>query len=188
MQILTERLLIRPYRAEDAPHLHEAVQTSLGSVGRWLPWCHAGYSLDDARQWIARCEAAQEQGSAYDLGVFLHDSGDFCGSVAINQIDPAVGCGNIGYWIRQDQQGQGLASEAARAIIIFGLRDLGLKRMEIVVAVGNQPSQRLAERLGATFEGVSRDRLQLGDRPADAWVYVISGDIPPTLSPQATPR
>lgn len=164
MPLLTDRLLIRSYRIEDAPHLHEAVHLSLDSVGRWLPWCHSGYSIDDAHQWIARCQAAQAQGSAYDLGVFLRDSGRLCGSVAINQIDRSASRGQIGYWIRQDLQGQGLASEAVRRIIRFGLVEQGLQRLVILVAVGNGPSQRVAARVGARFEGITRQPPPLGDR------------------------
>lgn len=173
MLIQTERLIIRTYAAEDAPALHQAAQASINTVGRWLPWCNASYSLAAAESWIAHCQCAQENRSAFDLGIFLRGSGTFCGSVAINQADYGAGCGNIGYWLHTDQRGYGLASEAVRAIIPFGFDELGLKRLEIVVAVGNETSRRVAERTGAQLEGIAPARLPQHDGLADAWVYSL---------------
>ncbi|SDI92929.1 Protein N-acetyltransferase, RimJ/RimL family [Pseudomonas flavescens] len=177
MLIHTERLLIRSYVAEDAPALHEAAQASINTVGRWLPWCDTNYSLAVAESWIAHCQRAQENSSAFNLGIFLRESGQLCGSVAINQVDYGAGCGKIGYWLHQDKQGYGLASEAVRAIIPFGFDELGLTRLEIVVALGNEASRRVAERVGAQREGIVPERLPLPGGIADAWVYSLDRKI-----------
>lgn len=173
MHIHSERLLIRPYTPDDAVALHQAAQASIDTVGRWLPWCNSDYSLEVARDWIEHCRLAQERRSAFDLGMFLRESGQFCGSVAINQTDHGAGCGNIGYWLHQGMQGRGLASEAVRAIIPFGFAELGLQRLEIVVAIGNDASRRVAERVGARYEGIALGRLPLSERVSDAWVYAL---------------
>jgi len=169
----TERLHIRPYRPADAEALVEAVRESLDSVGRWLPWCHPGYSLAEALDWIARCEQAIARSEAYDLGVFCRGSGQLLGSVAINQIRPTERTGNVGYWLRRSAQGRGLALEALAGIPALGFERLGLQRLEIVIALGNQPSRRLAERCGAVFEGVAARRLPLHGEWVDAWIYSL---------------
>lgn len=174
MHITTERLLIRPYTPDDAPALHAAAQASIDTVGRWLPWCTADYSLTVAQGWIAHCQRAQENRSAFDLGIFLRNSGQFCGSVAINLIDHDAGTGNIGYWLHRDLLGRGLASEAVHAIIPFGFEALGLTRLEIVVAVGNDASRRVAERVGARFEGTVQGRLPLAPTDTPAWLYALT--------------
>ena len=173
MQLTTARLLIRPYQPSDAQALHQAVQASLTSVGRWLPWCTEDYSLDTALDWIRQCQRAYALGSAYDLAVVLRDTGRLCGSVAINQIDSAAGVGNIGYWISQPWQSQGLASEAVRAIIDLGLHTLALKRLEIITAPDNLASQRVALRVGARAEGVELRPLGPDQPATPAWVSAI---------------
>jgi ribosomal-protein-serine acetyltransferase len=56
--------------------------------------------------------------------------------------------------VRTRQTGQGIATAAVRLIARFGFEDLGLRRLELLVAVDNMASRRVAEKVGATFEGV----------------------------------
>ena len=48
---------------------------------------------------------------------------------------------------------------------------LGLARVEIVVAVNNEPSLSVARRAGATLECTARNRLQLHGKAVDACVF-----------------
>ncbi len=62
----------------------------------------------------------------------------------------------LAYWIAPDHQGRGLATEAAGAVVRFGLRQLGLHKIIVAHAVGNGPSGGVARRLG--FRSVGRFR------------------------------
>ena len=55
----------------------------------------------------------------------------------------------------------------------FGFTELGLTRLEIVVAEGNHASRGLAEKLNATFEAIAQNRLILRGRPIAAAVYSL---------------
>lgn len=81
--------------------------------------------------------------------------------------------GNLGYWVRTSRTRSGVASAATRLIARFGFLSLGLQRLEIVVAVGNQASERVAEKAGATREGVLRKRLLIHGQPHDAVLYSL---------------
>jgi RimJ/RimL family protein N-acetyltransferase len=48
---------------------------------------------------------------------------------------------------------------------------LEINRIEILVAVGNIPSQKTAEKAGATREGILRKRLKIGNEIHDAVIY-----------------
>jgi RimJ/RimL family protein N-acetyltransferase len=61
---------------------------------------------------------------------------------------------HVGYWVRTGQTGQGIATAAVRLIARFGFEDLGLQRLELLVAVENLASRRVAEKAGARFEGI----------------------------------
>lgn len=63
--------------------------------------------------------------------------------------------------MRSSRTGQGLATDAARAVTRFGFEDLGLERIEMEIAVDNHASLRIAEKLGYRREGVLRHRLIL---------------------------
>jgi ribosomal-protein-serine acetyltransferase len=65
-----------------------------------------------------------------------------------------------------------------RAIAHFCFNYLKLTRLEIVIAVENAPSRGVAEKVGATFECIARNRLVLHEHPIDAAVYsLIPGQI-----------
>jgi RimJ/RimL family protein N-acetyltransferase len=62
----------------------------------------------------------------------------------------------IGYWCRLRFQNQGLISEAVRGITRFAFVTLEANRVEIRCDVLNEPSRRVAERCGYTYEAALR--------------------------------
>jgi len=56
----------------------------------------------------------------------------------------------IGYHVRRDLWGNGLATEAARACRDFGFSQLGFERLISLIRPENQPSRRVAEKTGMT--------------------------------------
>jgi RimJ/RimL family protein N-acetyltransferase len=86
--------------------------------------------------------------------------------------------GNVGYWIRADATGKGYASAAAKLCAEFGFIDLQLNRIEIVAAKDNIASLKVAEKTGAAKECLARNRLIVGDKVHDAFIYsLIKEDI-----------
>ena len=116
---------------------------------------------------------------AFEFGIFGPDSTDVWGGVGINQINRTYNFGNLGFWVRASRVRQGVAIAAARLAARFAFRELALTRVELVALVDNIASRRVAEKLGATFECVARNRLVHNGVPFAAAVYsLIPGDIP----------
>lgn len=177
LELAAPGLRLRPWQPEHVDALHEAARESIATVGRWLGWCHAGYSRDDAVAWIAHCRAGTGHGEPYAFGVFGED-GRLLGGVGLNRFDRANRSANLGYWVRAQAKGLGVAPRAARALARFGFDSLALCRIEIVAAVDNRPSRRCAEKIGARLEGIARHRLVIGTTPTDAAVYGLLPDDP----------
>lgn len=181
------RLLLHPWRDADAAELHAAVRESLDSVGRWLPWCHADYGLEQATAWSAHCRAAWQAGEQFAFAVCDAASGELLGGCGLNQLNTAHRNANLGYWVRASRQGQGVAAAAARLVARFGFIELGLIRIEIVTLPGNHASRRVAAKLGAAFEGIARQRLWAWDRAHDAAVHaLIPADLDQPAAAQST--
>lgn len=161
---------IRPYANGDVDRLFEAVNESRKELGRWLPWCHPDYSISDSRSWVEGRGAAFEAGAEYAFVVCGAD-GSFLGGCGLNQIDRNHRRANLGYWIRSTRTGLGAATGAVRQLARWAFLNTDLVRLEIVAAVGNAPSQRVAEKSGAVREGVARSRLFLHAAANDAVVY-----------------
>ena len=181
-ELVSPRLRLRGWQEDDAPPLHEAARESLASVGRWLPWCHADYALANAQAWVAHCQAAWRQGLHYSFAITDAVDGSLLGGISLNQRNLLHRSANLGYWVRQSRQQQGICVEASRLIARFGFTTLELVRIEIVAMSDNWPSRRVAERSGARFEGIARQRLIHSGHVQDAAVY---GWIPADLTQSA---
>jgi ribosomal-protein-serine acetyltransferase len=171
----TERLLVRRYELADEQKLFEAARSSIAEVFEFLPWCHPDYSIEDSRSWLKTILPNWREGSAYSFGIFDPGSKELLGGCGINQIDEHP-VGNLGYWITSAHTRKGIATEAGRTLARFGIKHLGLQRIEIVMSVENPGSRGVAEAIGATYEGRLHNRLSLHGRAHDAFLYSITPD------------
>jgi RimJ/RimL family protein N-acetyltransferase len=164
---------IRPYRLEDVDELYAAVWESREHLGKWLDWISEDYSREDASRWVKDAMKSRERGEAYQHVIF--DAADqsiagCCGLSRLNGVDLVC---NLGYWVRRARLGMGAATQATLLLADFAFRTLRFNRLEIVVADGNLHSRRVAERVGAAYEGRQRLRVRLRRVPVDAHMYAL---------------
>lgn len=172
------RVRIRPYCADDIDRLYEAVRESMDDLMPWLPWCHADYTREESAAWVAARPEAWTTGEAYSFAVVDARDGAFLGGCGLNQVNRVHRFANLGYWVRSRCTGAGVATRAARLVARFGFEALGLHRIEIVTALDNVASQRVAEKAGAVREGVLRKRIAGGATPQDAIMFsLVPGDL-----------
>ncbi len=174
-------VVLRPYQADDVFPLYEAAVESIAEIYPWMPWCHPGYTVEDSRSWVlSRLDAWGKPD--YDFVIIEQATGRLLGAVGINQINRVHDFANLGYWVRSSATGRGIAVMATRLCARFGFEELKLHRLEIVVDVDNRRSQRVAEKAGATREGIARQRCKSGGTWRDAVMFSLLpidlGDIP----------
>jgi len=103
-------------------------------------------------------------------------SGDFVGSCGFNSLVWERGCrGEVAYDVERRQWGQRVMDEVLPPVLDFGFRTLGLRRIEAMVTVGNEPSMRLLERQGFEREGLLREHAFWKDRFWDQLIYARLG-------------
>ena len=172
-------LRLRPFHPSDLDELVGSLHESMDSIGRWQSWCTPDYTREDGRRWIARSRLAW-RGVGGDCALAMVDrrSGQLIGSVTLNHWQPDCRMANLGYWVRQSRQGQGLAPMAVRMLARHALKSPELQRLEIIAAADNRASCRVAEKAGARFEGIARRRLTLRGQPQDAAMYsLVAADL-----------
>jgi ribosomal-protein-serine acetyltransferase len=177
-ELIEETLLLRPWQTQDAGRLFDAARSSVAEVGRWLPWCHAGYGPDDAKAWISHCQDGWLRGEHFAFAIFDRHTRELLGAVGLNQRNRMHRSANLGYWTRALRHGEGIATRAAIQAARFGFEQLGLARIEVVVMPDNHASRRTAEKIGAHFEAIARRRLWANGQAHDAAVYgLIPADL-----------
>ena len=92
------------------------------------------------------------------LGIFERDESRVLGGSGLHTRHGPEAL-EIGYWLRADSEGKGLASEAAAALTRVAFERCGVDRVEVRIDPANERSQRVPERLGFTHEATLRRRL-----------------------------
>ncbi len=163
-EIHTDRLVLRSAREGDELALQHAINSSLGEFFPWLSFSAQPADLDTLKQVTLRGQNKFAEDEFYVWRVW-EPQGELIGTVDLHAINRSVPSCGMGYWLRSDKAGQGLAFEFARAAIDVAWNRLKVERIEVRCDVRNERSWRLAERLGFTFEGIARndDRDAAGD-------------------------
>ena len=155
--VRTERLVLRPYRPDDAEAVHRACQDP--DIQRWLR-VPSPYTEADAVQFVTET-TVQARAEGQGLLTAVEADGEFLGSAGLHLTPGALGPG-VGYWLAPWARGRGYAAEAAHALAGWGLK-LGAPRVHLLADVGNTASQAVAVRAGFSREGVLRSCLDYRD-------------------------
>jgi ribosomal-protein-serine acetyltransferase len=154
------------------------MRESLADTSPWLPFAHEDYSLKETKDFLRRCPKGWKKDTEYIFVILDSGDGSCIGVCGLNRIDLENLRANLGYWIRTSRTGSGIAATVTRLLAKWGFQELKLNRIEIVVAIGNQRSQRVAEKAGAQREGILRNRIKIREDLHDAIMYSL---VPPDL-------
>jgi RimJ/RimL family protein N-acetyltransferase len=161
--IRTDRLLIRCWDPADAPLLDEAIRASLEHLRPWMPWAHAEPTpIDEKVERLRRFRGQFDLGQNFIYGLFEPDGSRVLGGSGLHPSDGA-GSVEIGYWIRSDAVGRGLAGESTAVLTRIAIEHCGVERVEINVDPDNAASLSIPRRLGYTEEATLRRRLPTSD-------------------------
>ena len=180
-RIVTERLTLRCWQPRDAPLLKAAIDASLDHLSE-LPWVRAEpqsleQKIDLLRQFRAKFDLAQD----FIYGIFdLNESAVIGGTGLHPRVGPEAA--EIGYWIRVERAGNGLATEAAAALTRVAFEIEKLTRVEIHCAPTNLASAAIPKKLGYTHEATLRGRAMDADgKLRDTMIWsLFAGDFPRT--------
>jgi RimJ/RimL family protein N-acetyltransferase len=138
----TERLLLRPGWREDAPALFQAICDP--RIVRNLAQAPWPYTPDHALSFLTR-ERGRHDTSCL---IFLRSAGAplLAGGIGLQRLPS--GDDELGYWIARPFWGQGIATEAGRAVIAHARHGLRLKRLASGHFVDNPASGRVLAKLG----------------------------------------
>jgi RimJ/RimL family protein N-acetyltransferase len=130
------------------------------------------YSDADARAWMDALPGGLAEGEAVRLAIVV-GGGEPVGSIGL-RIDPSDrDIAEVGYMVGPAARGRGVAAAALRLASRWGLRDLGVARVQLSTHVENAASQRVAERAGFRREGVLRSWEELRGKRVDLVMFSL---------------
>lgn len=152
----TERLILRPFKAEDAPRVQLlAGEKIIADMTENIPHPY----LDAmAEEWIGLHENWYKNRTAVVFAIVVRETGELIGAVSITQVSGQAG--NLGYWIGLPYWGQGYCTEASMRILEFGFNHYALSRIDARHLAENPASGRVITKSGFQYvrDDVSAER------------------------------
>ena len=170
LPILTERLELREHLPTDADDMLEF--HSDPDVVRYVPWPVS--TRDDVLESLGKrlnAGRVENVGDWLILAIVLRESGKVIGEVLLKCT--SVDEGELGYALHRGYQGQGLAFDAANAMLRLGIEQFGLRRVTAELDSRNTASVRLLERLGFTLHRSFAEQFKGEQTTALEYEYLV---------------
>jgi RimJ/RimL family protein N-acetyltransferase len=139
-------------------------------VTRYLSW-HPHKSLEDTRDFLARCERARAAGTDFAYMIEDRENGSVLGMVEVRLQEHAA---EYAYVLRRDSWGQGIMPEALSALADNALSHPSIWRVYALCDVENAASAKVMMKIGMVQEGVRRRHAvypNLSPEPRDGLIY-----------------
>lgn len=146
--LTTERLGFRQWQADDLP-----LATQIWGDERFSPFLGGPFSPDQIRERLDRQIALMASAGMQYWPMFLLESGEFAGCAGLRPHDKGPRIFELGYHLRYDCWGRGLATEACRAVIEYGFANLGAEALFAGHHPDNHNSARVLLKLGFEYAG-----------------------------------
>lgn len=154
---LGEDAALLPRTPAIAQPYHELLAANIDRLVRWLPGLDELPSIEMTRADLALRGQAWLDGSQLPLAIAVRAEGGWQLVGEVNLlIDKHIRSAEVGYWLDAGFAGRGLATRAVAATLDWAFGPLGLRRIKLFALADNEPSVRVAERLGFTREGLFR--------------------------------
>ena len=145
-RIQADDVELRCYEVADAEALSDAVTTSLSELEPWMPWAKCEpQSVEERSELIEAWRREWDKGHEFIMGIFRE--GRLVGSSGFHLRGDA-GQLEIGYWVRSDSVGEGIATRSTRALVEAGFKLSEVKEIHIAHDKANVKSRRVPEKLG----------------------------------------
>ncbi|NUR27242.1 MAG: GNAT family N-acetyltransferase [Catenulispora sp.] len=158
-EIVAGRYQLRPPSPRDVPDVMAMAADE--AIRLWNPFTSGG-DEESARAWVEKWADFNEGRSAV-FCVYEATEGRLLGNVSLHGIDLEHSCGELGYRVAPWARGQGIGTLAVRTVSDWAFGFLGLTRLQLLHAVENPASCRLAEKAGFLLEGTTRSSYRYGD-------------------------
>ena len=180
-RLVTERLVLRPPRPGDVPELRRVLRKNAAHLQPWSPTPPPGEdaaSLTVLSKSVLLERRGWRQDHRYVFLVTTREKGaPIIGRAALSQVSRGpMQAAYLGYWMDHERQGQGLMTEAVRAVLDFAFAPTGarLHRVQINVIPRNVASHRVVEKVFARKEGLALRYLEIAGTWEDHVVYAVT--------------
>lgn len=168
----TQRLILRPVSAKYAQDVYNN-WTSDERVAKYMRWpTHTSVAVTKA--WLSEEEKQEDCGGFFDFFIFIKRDEKLIGTVGLYEREEAF---ELGYNLMYDEWGKGYATEAAKRVLLFAIRELGVRRFIANHSVENPKSGSVLKKCGFIRTGEGVDHKFTGEA-MNVYQYEFNPDNP----------
>lgn len=165
--IKTKRFILRPFRKGDEFLLQKNINNR--KIYRNTSQIPYPYTLRHAKNWIKKTTGLMKKKKPETIAFAIDRNGEVIGSVGLHHIKGHKT--EMGYWLSEKHWGQGIMTEAVRAVTRFAFNKLKIKRLFAKTFPFNKASMKVLRKAGYKFEGILRKDVKKGNRFLDTHLF-----------------
>lgn len=171
----TGQLILRKIEAEDAKDLFEFLSDA--SVNQYMT--HNPFeNIVQVQRLINGMQQCFEAKQKILWGIAKKDAKKIIGYCGYHAFDESNLTGEVSFCLAKDHWGQGIMTDAVRAIIPFGFHKIELNRIEAKSMPGNTAAFKVLEKAGFQKDGLIRQGLLKNQTFHDLYLYsILKSDI-----------
>jgi len=167
-EITTQRLILRPFHAEDAKRVSELCNNiNIYKSTSSLPY---PYPVESALAWIQNHDENFISDKSYEFAITDKLTGEIYGAIGLSNHKNNKN-GEIGYWIGEDYWGKGYATEALRAIVDFAFSVKDYHKVWGRFFDSNPSSGKVMQKVGLVYEGLLKEHILKDGKYEDLILY-----------------
>lgn len=154
---ISDEIALYPLSVDDIFKIFNTINTEREYMREWLPFVDTTREEEDTANFVNHVLQTEDK----QFTIYYQDK--FVGLVGFKDTDNANKKTEIGYWLSQYAQGKGIMMKSVIRLLELAFTEMDINRVQIKVAVGNDKSRRIPEKLGFHLEGIERDGELLVD-------------------------
>lgn len=167
---ITSDIILQQLSINDAADIFNTINTQRDYLGKWLPFVEHTKKQEYTEKFIMEATNAPEDKFEYTFTIRINNT--FAGIIGFKDTDRINKKTEMGYWLSENYQGNGIITKAVNKLCDFAFNELDINRIQIKCAVGNIKSKNIPKRLNFIYEGIERDgELLTGGFYTDLEIY-----------------
>lgn len=152
---------LRTLQRSHAAAIFQTIDQESSYLGKWLPFVAQTKKVEDVMEFIDAVSNLPKE--RLDFPFAIEKNGTLVGLIHVKESDVLNRKTEVGYWLSEKYQKQGIMTKSLKRVCDFAFDDLDLNRVQLKCGVGNTASSNIPKKLGFIFEGIERDGELLSD-------------------------
>jgi ribosomal-protein-serine acetyltransferase len=169
--VVSNEILLVQLNASDAATIFNAIDQNRSHLGKWLPFVDYTREVKDSEAFIQNVVSHRDETRNEVYTIWF--KGDFAGIIGFHNTDKVNEKTEIGYWLIRNMTGHGIIHKSCKVLIELAFETMGMNRVTIRCATGNDLSEKVALRLGFHYEGIERSGERYRDLFFDLKVFSL---------------